>query len=116
MGVLSGNCSEGIVELIEVGLAVTSPQLPTPPGMTVQDNVRLKELSQTIRLKSSEAAASRHDWDEAISDGRQADTSLMMFFKLTGGTECRNRRGMQQQQTVFQPLHHCLIGSFQNVC
>ena len=43
-----GNRSEAIVELIELGLAVASSQQPTQPGMTVQDTVRLGELSQTV--------------------------------------------------------------------
>ncbi|MBV8886490.1 MAG: hypothetical protein JO235_21190 [Chroococcidiopsidaceae cyanobacterium CP_BM_RX_35] len=43
-----GNRSEAIVELIELGLAVASSQQPTQSGMTVQDNVRLVELSQTV--------------------------------------------------------------------
>jgi len=43
-----GNRSEAIVELIELGLAVASSQQSTQPGMTVQDTVRLGELSQTV--------------------------------------------------------------------
>ncbi len=43
-----GNRSEAIVELIELGLAVARSQQPTPPGMTVQDNVIIGELSQTV--------------------------------------------------------------------
>lgn len=43
-----GNRSEAIVELIEMGLAVAQSQQPTQSGMTVQDNVMLGELSQTV--------------------------------------------------------------------
>ena len=43
-----GNRSEAIVELIELGLAVASSQQSTQPSMTVQDTVRLGELSQTV--------------------------------------------------------------------
>ena len=43
-----GNRSEAIVELIELGLAVALSQQPTQPGMAVQDNVMLDELSQTV--------------------------------------------------------------------
>ncbi len=43
-----GNRSEAIVELIEMGLAVAQSQQPTQSGMTLQDTVRLGELSQTV--------------------------------------------------------------------
>jgi len=43
-----GNRSEAIVELIELGLAVAQSQQPTQSGMTLQDTVRLGELSQTV--------------------------------------------------------------------
>ena len=43
-----GNRSEAIVELIEMGLAVAKSQQPPMPSMTVQDNVMLGELSQTV--------------------------------------------------------------------
>ncbi len=43
-----GNRSEAIVELIELGLAVASSQQPTQPSKTVQDDVLLGELSQTV--------------------------------------------------------------------
>lgn len=43
-----GNRSEAIVELIELGLAVVSSQQSTQPDMTVQDTVRLGDLSQTV--------------------------------------------------------------------
>jgi len=43
-----GNRSEAIVELIDLGLAVAQSQQPTQPDMTVQDNVMLGELSQTV--------------------------------------------------------------------
>jgi len=43
-----GNRSEAIVELIELGLAVASRQQPTQPSKTLEDNVILEELSQTV--------------------------------------------------------------------
>ncbi len=43
-----GNRSEAIVELIDLGLAVAQSQQPTQPDMTVQDNVMLGDLSQTV--------------------------------------------------------------------
>ncbi len=43
-----GNRSEAIVELIEMGLAVAQSQQPTHSRITVQDNVMLGELSQTV--------------------------------------------------------------------
>ncbi len=43
-----GNRSEAIVELIELGLALASSQQPTHSGMTVQNNVIVEELSQTV--------------------------------------------------------------------
>jgi len=43
-----GNRSEAIVELIELGLAVAQSQQPTQSSLTMQDNVMLGELSQTV--------------------------------------------------------------------
>jgi len=43
-----GNRSLAIVELIEMGLAVALRQQSTQPGMAVQDNVMLGDLSQTV--------------------------------------------------------------------
>ena len=43
-----GNRSEAIVELIELGLAVALSQQPTQSSKTVQDDVVLGELSQTV--------------------------------------------------------------------
>lgn len=43
-----GNRSEAIVELIELGLAVALRQQPTQLSKTVQDDVGLGELSQTV--------------------------------------------------------------------
>lgn len=43
-----GNRSEALVELIEMGLAVARSQQPTQSAMSVQDNAKLEELSQTI--------------------------------------------------------------------
>ena len=43
-----GNRSEAIVELIELGLAVAQSQQLTQLSKTVQDDVGLGELSQTV--------------------------------------------------------------------
>jgi len=43
-----GNRSEAIVELIELGLAVAQSQQLTQSSLTMQDNVMLGELSQTV--------------------------------------------------------------------
>ena len=43
-----GNRSEAIVELLELGLANALSQQPTPSGITVQDAVSYREVSETV--------------------------------------------------------------------
>ncbi len=43
-----GNRSEAIVELIELGLAVAMSQQPAQPGITVQDIVSNRQVSETV--------------------------------------------------------------------
>lgn len=49
-----GNRSEAIVELIEMGLAVAKSQPPTQTGMSVQDTVSYREVSETVTALASQ--------------------------------------------------------------
>jgi len=51
-----GNRSEAIVELIEMGLAVTKSQQSNQTGLTVQDAVMQNELSETVTVLANQVS------------------------------------------------------------
>ncbi len=51
-----GNRSEAIVELLELGLTVAKSQQPTQPGVTVQDTVSYRQMSETVTALSTQVS------------------------------------------------------------
>lgn len=51
-----GNRSEAIVELIEMGLAFASSQQSTQSEVTVQDIVRLNQVSETVTVLENQVS------------------------------------------------------------